>query len=215
MHRPVEAQHVGQRRRFGQGEGGNAGADQQRRDGDVQTVERAGGEKARHGDAAALDEHAPQTARRESGEHGGDRQPLARARQAQHRRVADAILAGRIRRAEQQRLRALAEHAVARVEAAVGVEHDAHRRRAFDLARGELRVVGAHRAGADHHGIEQRAQAMRMDDVLVTADPVRGTAGGGDAAVQRLRDPAEDVAAVRGGGWRQQRAVERRQRGIA
>ena len=110
---------------------GNAGADQQRRDGHVQPVERAGGEKARHGDAAALDEHAPQPARGQCGEHGGDVQPFARTRQAQHRRLADAVVAGGIGGAEQQGLRPVAEHAISRVQPAVGVEHHAHRRRPF------------------------------------------------------------------------------------
>ena len=64
--------------RLRQREGRNAGADQQRRDRDMQPIERAGGEEARHGDPAALDEHAAQArVRPASGKDRRNRSPVA------------------------------------------------------------------------------------------------------------------------------------------
>ena len=59
---------------------------------------------------------------------------------------------------------------------------------------GELRVVVAHRAGADHDGIEQRPHAVVVDDVLGAGDPARGAVGGGDPAVQALAEMGDHEA---------------------
>jgi poly(3-hydroxybutyrate) depolymerase len=50
------------------------------------------------------------------------------------------------------------------------------------------------------------AQPMRVQNITGTADPLAGPGGGGDAAIQRLRETPNDPAAIRRGGRRQHRA---------
>ena len=79
------------------------------------------------------------------------------------------------------------------------IEHDAQRARAWDMARGELRIVGRHGAGADDHRVAQRAHAMQVQDVLLAGDELRFAGMGGDEAVEALAEMA-DGDRVRAGG---------------
>ena len=45
---------------------------------------------------------------------------------------------------------------------AARIDHHARRIGAGDVAHRQLRIVGAHRAGADHDGVDQRAQPVQM-----------------------------------------------------
>ena len=63
-----------------------------------------------------------------------------------------------------------------------------------------------HRARPHHHGMAKRAQPMRMQNIARAADPLAGTARGGDAPIKRLREAPDHPAAVSGCGRRQYRA---------
>ena len=102
---------------------------------------------------------------------------------------------------------------MAAAQPAFRLDHHAHRVGAVHLPRREPRIVGRDRAGTDHHGIEERAQPVRVQDVAPAADPVAGAAGGGDAPVQRLGEAAEhEAAAGPVSGGTQQRHEEVRER---
>ena len=55
-----------------------------------------------------------------------------------------------------------------------------------DVARGQLRRVGAHAAHADRDGVDLRAQLVHAAARLLAGDPARP--GNGDAAVERQRE---------------------------
>lgn len=50
--------------------------------------------------------------------------------------------------------------------------------------RGELRIVGRDRAGADHDRVAQRAQPVHVEHVLLAGDPPRFAGVRGDEAVE-------------------------------
>src|SRR5438552_4557687 len=49
-----------------------------------------------------------------------------------------------------------------RVETPIGIDHDAQRVRARDEPGREQRIVDRNRAGADHDGVAERAEAMHV-----------------------------------------------------
>ncbi len=111
---------------------------------------------------------------------------------------------------DQRRRGAVAEQAVARRQAKLGVDHHPHRVVARAAPHGELRVVVQHRARADQHGIGQRAHAVGVEQVLLAADPARGAARRGDAAIEALRQMRDRKTALR---WHvDERPVEREER---
>ena len=63
--------------------------------------------------------------------------------------------------------------------------------RPVDAADGELRIVGKRGADADHDGVDQRTQAMQMGKPIGAVDVMGMSAGGGDAAVERLAELAD------------------------
>ena len=75
-----------------------------------------------------------------------------------------------------------------RVQAACRIEDDPQRAWSGDEARGELRVVGGHRAGADDDRIAQGAQPMQVDDVVAPGDELRIAAVRGDEAIEALTE---------------------------
>ena len=196
----------------GQREGGNAGAEQQRRDRHMQPVQRAGGEKARDRDAAALDEDPPQPARRQRREHRRRyRSPLAARAAGAAPAPADAVSARRVLGAEQQRLaarrgkRGSAHRAGDRCRAPRAPATGPRPRRVVSCGS-SARTVPAPMTTASHSARSRCVCTMSS----LAADPLRGAENGGDAAVQRLGDAAEHEAR-RIGRIGQQRAVERRQ----
>src|SRR5438270_11657757 len=104
----------------------------------MQPVECSGCEEPRDRDTAALHHDSPKSSLREPGEEPGDIESAARARQAQNRGRAVPVRTRRVLGAEQQRFRPVLENAVAITELAVRVDHDTHRRWAFDLPGREL-----------------------------------------------------------------------------
>ncbi len=94
--------------------------------------------------------------------------------------------------ADVERLRRIVDEDLVVVgEPARGIEDDAQRVRARHLARGQLRIVGRHGAGADHHRIAQRTHAVQVQDVLLAGDELRVARVGGDEAVEALAQMAD------------------------
>jgi len=51
-----------------------------------------------------------------------------------------------------------------------------------------------HGARADHDGVTERAQPVRVPDITRAADPLRRAGSGGDTPIQRLRQPPDHAA---------------------
>ena len=114
-------------------------------------------------------------------------------------------------RADVQRLRrVVGEHLVVLGQPPRRIEDDAQRVRAGHVARRQLRIVGRDRAGADDHGVAQRAHAVQVQDVLLAGDELRVAGVGGDEAVEALAEMADgDRPCRRGAGDRQVEIDER------
>ena len=67
----------------------------------------------------------------------------------------------------------VAEDAILGRETPGRIEDDAQRVGAGNVTRGELRVVGRHRARADDDRVAERAHAVEVQDVLVAGDELR------------------------------------------
>ncbi len=166
----------------------------------VQPVQGAFVEEARHGDAAALDQDAAEPAPRElvhqaaGGERGAVREdehvhPTAGAA----RPAVLPALAVAAHHPQGGRL-AVLEHPQPRRNAAVRIEDDAHRvgtRAGADRQPGIVRGGGA---GADDHGVGERAQAVQMGTVLLAGDVVGVAGAAGDEPVQALAQLGEGEA---------------------
>ena len=153
-----------------QNKSGDAGAENDRRHNDVQPVEAAGGHEARNGLRTALDQHAAQAARRQGLEDRGRREDA--------RRVGEGDLLDAVRDLEPG-ARARDHHAAHTVagegtgrrgKSSARIDHDADRMGPRDVTHRELRIVGPHRAGADHHRVDQGAQAMQVAKSLRAVD---------------------------------------------
>ena len=72
-----------------------------------------------------------------------------------------------------------------------GVEDDAQRVGAGHVARGQLRVVGRHGAGADDHDVAERAHAMQVEDVLGAGHKLRLARVHRDETVEALAQVAD------------------------
>lgn len=184
------AQRLVERRDGGHDQAGASGTDQQRRDQQVQAVERAGLEKARHGDAAAFDQHPLEAALREGVEHGGggkaaiaNGQGLTADMPADRTGGLDAFAM----QMQGRRHTVLKQSEAGRYPPA-RVEDDAHRLGAGHVAHRELRVVLAGGAGAHHNRLHQGAQPVKVDAAFQSIDVMRMAACGGDAPVQALAE---------------------------
>ncbi|SFU41674.1 conserved hypothetical protein [Halomonas korlensis] len=184
------AQRLVERRDGCHDQAGASGADQQRRDQQVQAVEHAGLEKARHGDAAAFDQHPLEAALREGAEHGGGgKAALAHGQGLTADMPTDwpGGLDAFAMQMQGRRRSVLKQLEVARHPSA-RVEDDAHRLGAGHVAHGELRVVLAGGAGAHHDRLHQGAQPVKMDAAFQPIDVMRMAAFGSDAPVEALAE---------------------------
>jgi hypothetical protein len=183
-------QRLVKRRDGGRDQAGAAGADQQRCDQQMQPVELAGLEKARHGDAAAFDQHTFQAAPSQGIEHdsgceaavaqgqglmadmpahrSGGLDAFAMQMQGRRRPVLKQLEAGR--------------YPTARIE-----DHP-RRLGARHMAHGELRVVLAGGACAHHDRVHQGAQPVKVDATFQPIDVMGVAALGGDASVEALAE---------------------------
>jgi len=180
--RPIEGVDGGQR------ETGASGADKQRRHHDVQAVQHVGVEKARDGDAAALDQYpvhslgGQRLENRAWGDGAGRNSQLEVPDMGADPGQGFHATAHQVPGRGQAVLKdgPLGGQAAARIE-----DHPAGVP-PFDMAHGQLRVVGGHGTGADQHGIDQGPQTMQVSPAIQAIDVVRGTCFGGDAPVETL-----------------------------
>src|SRR5262245_35197263 len=158
----------------------------------MQPIEAAGGEEVRHGPGTPFDQHTSQASRRQGiqdrtrvekspGSWQGDRLDVVRGSwPCSFMDDHDAARAIR------------SKDASAGAKSASGVDHDACRIRTRDAPHGELRVIGAHRAGADDDCIEEGSQAVQMIKSRWPVYVVRMAGKRGDASIDRLTDLADD-----------------------
>ncbi len=172
----------------------------------MQQIEAAGGEEARDRDPAALDEQPPHAARAQRFEHGAWMQRTVRVGQAHDLGLGQPLAILTIGATQHEGGRwDLAEHPMARLQPAVGVEHHAQRAGPRYQPHGELRVVVGHGAGSHEHRIAQRPQPMHVDEVGLAGDAIRMAGLGGDPAVQALAEMGHDQKPV--GRGRQELAI--------
>lgn len=179
------------------GEPRPAGADQQWRHEQVQPMEHTGLEEARYRDSAALDQHPFEAQGGQGVEHAGRSEAAGhqRQRQALHMRSRRAFrwrpLAVQVQR---RRLGVTQQEPVRRYPAA-GVEDHPDRMWSLHVAHGQTRVILAGGAGADHHGIHQSAQPVKVYQALLPIDEVGVPAIGGDSPIQALAELGDGQAA--------------------
>lgn len=191
-----------------QSQSGPPGTDQQRRHQQVQTVQHVGADEARHGHAAAFDQHPREPAFGQCDQDRPGRDALRPGGQLETLDVAaDARQTGRAMSDQVQRGRLVGlEDAMPGGEPTARVEHHPARVAPRDVTHAELRVVGGDGAGTDQHAVDQRPQAMQMDATLEAVDVVRGAAVGSDASVETLAELGDrQPAATR---HQRQQAVE-------
>lgn len=184
MNRRLRAAGLAQGFDWREFQGGAAGADQKRRNEDVQAVERIGLKEVRHGPRPALDEQPPQTDR---GQGAYDRvrvdragRPLGNkffcARGSRTGLGMDDNPADAVRR----------EHPRRPWGAPSRIDHDPGGAAPRHPSNGQLRIVGNHRSHPDDHGIDLRAQPVEVIECGGTVDVTRVTAYCRDSPVQRL-----------------------------
>ncbi len=172
----------------GEGEPRYAVAYEDRRDRDVEPVQRTLVKEAGHGDPAALDEYAAESAPREL-VHQASRGERGAVRQGQH--VDSGVRGGLPALAvgphhPQGRRRSVAEHPAPRRYAAARIEDDAHRVGARTGADRQLGIVRDGGTGSDEHRVGERAQPVQMFAVLLAGDVVGVAGTAGDEPVQAL-----------------------------
>ena len=170
------------------------GAEDDRRDHDMEAVEASRRQEPRYGIGAAFYEDAAQAALGQRRQDGGRFDPAACLRQR------DDFDAGRHRRGGCRHDQPA--HAVRSEQLGVGrqpaarVDHHPRWVGAGDVPNRELRIVRGRSADPDHHGIDQRPQPVQMGESGRAVDVVRMAGWRGDPAVQRLADLADHDQAV-------------------
>lgn len=175
--------------RTGEAEPRDAVAEQDRCHGDVEPVQRPRMEESRHGDAAALDEHAAQAACCELA-YQASRGERSAVGQGQYVNAVDsrsgvpALAVGAHH--PQGRRRPVGEHPVPQRYPAVRIEDDAHGVGSRAGTDCQLGIVGDRGAGSDDHRVGERPHAVQVLSILLAGDVV-GVAGTAcDETVQTL-----------------------------
>lgn len=168
----------------------SAGADQQWRHQQVQTMEHAGFEEARHRDPAALDQHAFKASAGQGIEHAGRSKGAVyqRQRQTLHMRARPPLRLRPFAVQVQRRRLGVAQQEAVRRHPAARIEDYPDRLGSAHVAHGQARVILAGGARADHDGIHQGAQPVQVYQALRPIDEVGVPALGGDASVQALAE---------------------------
>lgn len=167
-------------------------ADQQRRDQQVQPMQHAGLEKARHRHSAALDQHAPTPACNERLEHAAGSDTAAGVQRHGDALDVGAHRSAKVRRAlahqmQRRRLAGLEDMPLG-ADPATRVEYYPQRIAPAHMTYAELWIIRRDGAGADQHGIDQRPQAMQMGPALEPVHVMRSAGHGGDTPIQALTE---------------------------
>lgn len=182
-------ERVAHQLRAGEGESGDAVAEQDRCHGDVEPVQRALAEEPRHGDAASLHQHTAQTAAREFPHQvsRGERRAVGKHQYVDAVTVRDdpPALAAGADHPQGGRL-PVGEHPQPQRYPAVRIEDDAHRVVTRAGADREPGVVGDGGAGPDDHRVGEGAHTVQMFAVLLAGDVVGVAGAARDETVQAL-----------------------------
>lgn len=165
---------------------GPAGANQQRRHQQVQTIDRACFNKLRDGNAAPFYQYACQAAlRQQCDDVLGVELPVGVKRQ--HAAFGVVCVITNIWPGDMQRGRGIrSEQQMLSGYSASWVNDHPHGVLAGDMAHGELRIVSRRSARAHHHGICQCPQAVQMHQAFKAVDVVRVAAFRGNSPIKAL-----------------------------
>lgn len=162
------------------------GADQQRRNQQMQAVDCVRFNELRNRDTAAFDQYPAKATIRQPGNHVGGAE-LTVAIQRQHTVFGARLRYRRLWPGQVQRRcgRRVKQCQLSR-HAATGVNHHSGRVLARYVAYRELGVVSARRTRTDHHGICQRPQPMQVHQTFNAIDVVGVSTFRSDASIQAL-----------------------------
>ena len=136
------------------------GADQQRGDQQMQSINSSRFDKLRHRNAAAFYQHPRQALLGQQGDNIMGSELTAGVIGVQQCQVAG--------------------------NAAAWIQHHPRRVSAANMAHGQLRVIGAGGTRADHHCVDQSAQTMQVNQTFMAVDVVGVAAFRGNAAIHTL-----------------------------
>lgn len=194
-----------------QGEADRSRADDHGRHHHVYPVKATGGQESRYGRGSAFHKYAIQAHAAQPGQDVRRGEP---AIGSFHDGALDAVGSGLVIGLHDDAARSVvAQASRATCKAPVGI--DDHPRRLKRRARGglphrQLRVIGKGCSNADHDGVDQRAQAVQVNDARRTIDVVGMAVDGGDSAIEGLPYLPNDYWGA--GAALDQRAIDRPQR---
>lgn len=168
------------------------GADQQRGDQQMQSINGSRFDKLRHRNAAAFYQHPRQALLGQQGDNtmgseltAGVQGQYATFNVGQARRCLQ--LRPYVRPHDMQRRGAIGvQQCQVAGNAAAWIQHHPRRVSAANMAHGQLRVIGAGGTRADHHCVDQSAQTMQVNQTFMTVDVVGVAAFRGNAAIHTL-----------------------------
>jgi hypothetical protein len=166
------------------------GAEDERRDHHMQTIETPGAEKARNRFGAAFDEDTAQPEAGEAGKDCGRCNISVCRRQLQH--FGAGKLASAARRSHDDPPGAFAEETRVGRKPAARINDDPDRIGAVDTAHRQLRIVGARGFNPNYDGIDQRPQPVEMRQSGGAVDIVRTPGRRRRATVKGLTDLSYD-----------------------
>ena len=168
------------------------GADQQRGDQQMQSINGSRFDKLRHRNAAAFYQHPRQALLGQQGDNtmgseltAGVQGQYATFNVGQARRCLQ--LRPYVRPHDMQRRGAIGvQQCQVAGNAAAWIQHHPRRVSAANIAHGQLRVIGAGGTRADHHCVDQSAQTMQVNQTFMAVDVVGVAAFRGNAAIHTL-----------------------------
>jgi len=168
------------------------GADQQRGDQQMQSINGSRFDKLRHRNAAAFYQHPRQALLGQQGDNtmgseltAGVQGQYATFNVGQARRCLQ--LRPYVRPHDMQRRGVIGvQQCQVAGNAAAWIQHHPRRVSAANMAHGQLRVIGAGGTRADHHCVDQSAQTMQVNQTFMAVDVVGVAAFRGNAAIHTL-----------------------------
>ncbi|CDG51970.1 conserved membrane hypothetical protein [Halomonas sp. A3H3] len=164
------------------------GADQQRGDQQMQTVNGTRFDKLRHRNAATLYQYPRQALFGQQGDNiFGIELTAGIQRQYATFNVGHARRCLQLRPHDMQRRGVIGvQQCQVAGNAAAWIQHHPHRVSAANMAHGQLRVIGAGGTRADHHCVDQSAQTMQVNQTFMAVDVVGVATFRGNAAIHTL-----------------------------